>query len=364
MKFKRVVLPFLVVLLAFLMSACSGAATTRGFPGLVLQDQTIYLSENQVYAVNVTTGQESTLAAAPLRFPLEPDGNINLYAPVSVTGDGQIILPNSHPSQHGLYSFDPKTGGTRWVFEKSKGTWIAGALSIGADIYAPGGDGILYALDANGNVRWMVELSNSGLWTIPVTDGNLIFQSTMDGVLFAINPANGKEVWQAELGGSILGAPTVDEDGTLYLGTLSGMLYAIEGTSGQISWQQQLEGSIWGSPALNADSVYIGTLMAKTGKFYALQKSTGVISWQRDEESSIIASPLVFEDQVLYVTEAGRVQALTSAGSPKWQADIKGKLLSAPILADELIIIAPMQGDTMLVAFDLNGAQRWTFKAE
>lgn len=365
MKFKRVALPFLVVLLAFFLSACGTAVTTQGFPGLTLQDETIYLSEGlHVYAVNVASGKEVLLGDVPLRFPAEAEGNINLFAPVTLVGDGQIVFPNSHPSEHSLYSIDPQSGSTRWVFQKSKGTWIAGALALNNGIYAPGGDGALYALDATGNMRWMVQLSKNGLWTQPVSDGKYIFQATMDGELFALSPSNGNQLWKVELDTPILGAPVVDEDGNLYVGTLSGILYSLQGANGKINWQQQLDGRIWSTPTLNADKIYIGTLINKEGKFYALQKENGAILWQRPESGSIIASPLAFGDQVIYVTETGRVQALTSDGSPKWQADLKGKLLSAPILAGELVIIAPLQGDYMLVAFDMNGAQKWTFKAE
>ena len=365
MKFQRVVLPLLVVLLAFLLSACGTNTLAQGFPGLVFQDGTIYLTEGRhVYAVTASTGQEVRMGDAPLRFPAEADANINLYAPVALTDDGQIIFPNSHPSQHQLYSIDPETGNVRWTFEKSKGTWIGGALSLGTDVYAPGGDGILYALDASGNSRWTAELSKSGLWTHPVSDGKLIFQATMDGMLFALDPADGRQVWQLNLDSPILGAPAVAEDGTLYLGTLSGILYAVDGASGSVSWQQQLEGSIWGTPALSAENVYIGTLVKHAGKFYAIQRDNGAIQWQRDDEGSIIAGPLALEDQVLYVTELGRVQALTSDGSPKWQADLKGKLVSTPVLAGDVIVVAPLMGETMLAAYDLNGAQRWTFKAE
>lgn len=365
MKFKRVALPFLMLFVALFLSACTGMTATQGFPGLALHEETLYLSEGlHVYAIDIANGQEVRLGDAPLRFPKDSDSNINLFAPVALTGDGQLVFPNSHPSEHSLYSINAETGAVRWTFQKSKGTWIAGALAVENNIYAPGGDGVLYALDTNGNVRWQAELSRSALWSSPVSDGSLVFQATMDGNLYALDLGNGRQAWEVALNDPILGTPVLDEDGNLYVGTLSGVFYAIESATGKIVWQQQLDGSIWGSPALNEDRVYIGTLVSKEGKFYALQKSNGAIVWQRSEASSIIASPLAFDDQVVYVTEIGHVQALTSDGSPRWQADLKGKLLSAPVLAGELIIITPLQGDYMLVAFDLNGAQRWTFKAE
>jgi outer membrane protein assembly factor BamB len=363
MKFKRLALPLMLLLAALTLSACGDMTATQGFPGVVVLDDTLYLSEGlHVYAVNTVSGQEILLADAPLRFPKESDSNINLFAPVARTTSGHLIFPNSHPSQHSLYSVNAETGAVRWEFEKSKGTWIAGALAIGDDIYAPGGDGTLYALDANGNVRWEVALSEAALWSSPVSDGELLFQATMDGKLYALSLSNGRQAWEATLDGPVVSAPVLDQDGHLYIGTLSGILYALEPSSGKIAWQQKLEGSIWGSSAVAEDRVYIGTLYSTEGRFYALQKTNGAIIWQRSEAGSIIASPLAFDDQVIYVTEAGRVQALTRDGSPRWQADLKGKLVSAPAQAGDLVIVAPLLGDYLLVAFDVNGAQRWTFK--
>ena len=365
MTFKRIALPLLLVTLALVLSACSGRTSVTNFPGLVLHDKTAYLSEGvTVYAVNITNGQEARLGDAPLRFPMEAGGTATLFAPVAFLDDGQIIIPNSHPSEHSLYSIDAKTGNISWSFLKSKGTWIAGVLTLESGIYAPGGDGILYALDANGNQRWSSQLSEHGLWTRPVTDGKLIFQASMDDALFALDPATGKQVWQADLDNPVLGAPVLDDAGTLYVGTLSGAVYALDAANGKTLWTTDLQGSIWSTPAIDGEVLYIGTLLNKQGKFYALNKTSGQILWQRDEETSIVASPLAIEGQVVYVTEGGRVQALTSEGNPKWQADLKGKLLAAPVLAGDVFLVAPLQGDYLLVAFDLNGAQKWTFKPE
>jgi outer membrane protein assembly factor BamB len=363
MKFQRVALPLMIVFLALGLSACGGFFATQNFPGLVLDDDILYISAgSQVHAVDVTNGQEILLGNAPLRFPKDSDNNIILFAPVALTDGGQMVVPNSHPSSHGLYSVERATGNVRWTFEGSKGTWIAGALALNDTVYAPGGEGILYALDMNGNERWSVQLSNNGLMARLVTNGELIFVPTMDGILFAINPANGREVWQRELNGPIIAPPLLDEDGNLYIGTLSGRMFSIQAASGAVNWEQKLDGTIWSAPALDGETLYIGVMVGKEGRFYALQQTTGAIRWQRSEEGSILASPLAFDGKVLYVTELGRVQALSGDGAPQWQAELKGKLVSGPILAGDLILIVPMQGDDLLVAFDVNGAQRWTFK--
>jgi outer membrane protein assembly factor BamB len=126
-----------------------------------------------------------------------------------------------------------------------------------------------------------------------------------------------------------------------------------------------LDGGIWGSPASDGENVFVGTVLGTKGKFYAINVSSGQIVWSLDDEGSIAAGPLVTADQVLYVTEAGKIQSLEKTGTPKWQAILENaKLYTPPFLAGDLILIAPMNAKFLLAAYDLNGAQKWTFVAK
>jgi hypothetical protein len=64
----------------------------------------------------------------------------------------------------------------------------------------------------------------------------------------------------------------------------------------------------------------------------------------------------------VYVTEKGLIQSRDKNGSSKWQGTIENaKLYTAPLLAGDVILIAPMNAKFLLAAYDLNGAQKWTF---
>lgn len=70
----------------------------------------------------------------------------------------------------------------------------------------------------------------------------------------------------------------------------------------------------------------------------------------------------VHGEMVLYATEAGKLQAMDAAGTPKWQALIENAhFYNAPLVVGESIVMAPMNAEFVMVAYDLNGAQRWTF---
>lgn len=367
MKFNRVFFLVLVASLAVLLTAC-GAAPASNWPGIASDGTHAYLADGQyVYNVLLSDGSEVSTQTAdgpvPLRFPLKAESTKSFYAAPALTGDGQLLIGSAATSEHTFYSIDPITGAVKWTYLGLKNPWLAGALVLNNIVYAPAGDGKLYAFGLTGQKRWEFPASKHSLWTSPVTDGNLIYVVTIDHEVFAVNP-EGKKVWSLKLDNGIIGAPAI-ADNTLFVGTLSGNLYALDAATGSQKWVKMLEGGIWGTPASDGVNVYIGTVLSKTGKFYAINASNGQILWSKDDEGSIAAGPLLTADQVIYVTEAGNIQSLDKNGVPKWQALIENaKLYTPPFLAGDVILIAPMNAKFLLAAYDLNGAQKWTFVAK
>jgi outer membrane protein assembly factor BamB len=369
MKFNRVFFFVLVTLLAVLLTAC-GTVPANSWPGLASDGTHVYLADGQfVYNILLSDGSEISMQTAdgpvPARFPLKAEGTKSFYAAPALAADGQLIIGSAAQSETTLYSFDPVTGTVKWSFVGPiKNPWLSGALVLGDTVYAPAGDGKLYAVNlSNGTLRWTFPASIHSLWTSPITDGKLLYLATLDHEVYAIGP-DGKQVWSTKLDNGIIGAPSY-VNGTLFVGTLSGNLYALNAADGKQKWVKMLDGGIWGTPATDAEQVYVGTVKGTTGMFYALKASTGEIVWSKPEEGSIVAGPLVTADQVILTTEAGRIQSYDKSGTPKWQDTIENaKLYTPPFLAGDMILIAPMNAKFLLAAYDLNGAQKWTFIAK
>jgi outer membrane protein assembly factor BamB len=368
MKFNRVL--FFVLAASVFLSGCAGQVASN-WPGITVDATNAYLSDAaHVYVVKLSDGTDATTQTTdgqiPLRFPLKTDGNLSFYAAPAFTSDGQMLVGNAAQNNHLFYSVNPATGNINWSFEGASGMWLANALVSGNFIYAPGGNGTLYMFDLKGQKQWEVSISKHSLWSGPVTDGKLVYIATLDHEVFALDPKSGAQRWKVTLDNAILGAPAL-VDGTLYVGTLSAKLYALNTADGSQKWATTLKDSAWATPAVSGGVLYIGTSYAKdgnpkAGKLYALNVADGQVIWSRDEESAIIASPLALSDQVVYGTETGHIQSLNLDGTPKWQADIeKAKILTAPVLAGETILVAPMQSSYLLAAYNLAGAQKWTF---
>ena len=367
MKFNRVFFFALVISLSILLTAC-GAAPATNWPGLATDGTHVYLADGQyIYNVLLSDGTEVTMQTAdgpvPARFPIKADTKKSFFAVPALTSDGQLVIGSAAASDHTLFSIDPVSGAVKWTFLGLKSPWLAGALVLDNAIYAPAGDGKLYAFSLTGEKLWDFQAADHALWTAPVTDGKLIYLATLNHEVYAINPA-GNKVWSFEFDNGIIGAPSI-VDGTLFVGTLSGNLYAINAADGSQKWVKLLEGGIWGTPVTDGTNVYVGTVNGKVGKFYAVNASNGQVVWSKDDEGAIAAGPLLTADQVVYVTELGRIQSLDKSGAPKWQATIENaKLYTPPFLAGDVILIAPMNAKFLLAAYDLNGAQKWTFTAK
>lgn len=354
--------------LGSLLTACGNRSlASTDWPGVTVQGDKAYLAAGTyVYAVNLSNGQETTVTLAdkttPVRFPSDGKGG-PFYGNPAFTSDGQMIVgsANINDRKHPLFSADAADLTTKWTYQdQAKDIWLGGALILNDVIYAPNSDNGLYSFDLNGNMKGKFTAENS-LWSNPVTDGQMIFVSSMGHSVYAVNPGNLNQIWGTELDASIIASPTV-KDGRLYVPTIGGTVYALNAETGEILWQKSFDGGISGPVAVEGDRLYLGTVLNTTGTVYALSTEDGATIWRYDADGSITGSPLVKDNLVVFVTEAGTVRALDLDGKPIWQQTLDAKLYSSPISAGDLILVAPTgKSDLMLVAYDTTGAQKWIF---
>ena len=341
-----------------MLSACAGAANTAtSWPGLTVDDEFAYVAYNtQVYAVDLTNGTEKW------RYPAEADNNITFYANPALTGDGQLIV-GSYDSN--LYSLDAETGRQNWVFSDAENRYIAAALVDDGSIFAPAADENLYSLDLNGRLQWTFT-SEKESWAQPITDDecSCLFLSSMDHSVYAIDPQNGTAKWRSDgLGGAVVGTPAFNNDGVLYVGTFGGKLFALNAENGDVIWEfsTQDAGWIWSGPTLSDGTLFFGDL---NGNFYAVDAENGTQIWNLPPEQldgQIVGSPLVIEQDIYFTTEDGVLYKLDTEGRIQWSQPIGGKIFTSPVAANDLILVAPIQIDELLVAVNQDGVRQWTF---
>ncbi len=355
MKTKTLFTLLALLVIALILSACTGgrSVVASGWAGITTDEDTAYLAYNNfVYAINLDNGTERW------RYPAEPDPAVTFYSPPALTEDGQLIVGGYN---HILYSLNPANGQINWPYEEAEGRYIGGPLVTQNGIYAPSTDYNLYFIDFNGQAVREPFSTEKEIWARPGTDTQCacIFIASMDHRIYSVDAQSGAQHWVTDdLGGALVGTPALSEDRILYAGTFAEELIALKADDGSELWRFSAQDWVWGGPALDGDNVYFGDL---SGTLFALDRHTGATLWQIQPGGSIVSKPLVTEDGIFFTTEDGKLVSVTREGANRWQQTFEGNTYASPVAAGELVLVSTTQPETLLAAYDANGALKWTF---
>lgn len=363
MKFKTLFILSMVLVLPALLSGCSASAMrTNSWSGLRTDADTAYLTNGSfVYAVDLKNGSQLW------RYPTESaDRKESYFATPVLTDDGQLLIASAG-SKHSLTSLDAANGTVNWSYAATDSTWLAAPTVVGDTIYAPNTDGSLYALQLDGSLRWKKKIGGA-LWAPAVSDGKMLYITSLDHNLYAFDLASQSVAWSVSVKGALPGGATLDEAGNLYLGSFASNVLRIDTTSEKIVWDNTVEGWVWDAPAPDGEMLYAGDLQ---GYFHAFNASDGSQAFEAMKlNAPIVGTPLVLDDFIVVGTEGidetdpGKVYAIDRDGTIVWQQTVTGKLYTAPVQGNDLILVAPMESDAVLVALDHDGRQVWQFIPE
>lgn len=344
---KRLALFSLVGLTALALSAC-GTPLNVSWPGLAADKENAYLANgNAVYAVRLSDGLKLW------QYPEKSAGQVFISNPV-VAPDGQILV-GSAGTDNGMVSLDPATGKETWAAPLvANNHWVASPMVLGDTLYAANNNGTLYAAELKtGFIQWSLPLDNS-LWSAPTSNGKLIFVTSLDHTLYAVDPERRAVAWKVDLEGSAPGSAVVSDDGgTLYVGSFGKKVFAIDAPSGAVKWTAPVADWVWGTPAQGGDSVFAADI---SGRVYSLGTPHGKNAWPAVQPNgSITASPVPLADGVLVATESGGLYAFDGTGTQSWGINIGGQLFTTPVISGDMILVAPMKADFMLRAVSLDG---------
>lgn len=368
----------MVLLGAVLLSACAGGAV-RGttWAGLAADENTAYLADlTFVYGVNLKDGREAW------RFSDPEDNKAQFYATPVLTSDGMVIV-GSAGGKHILYALDPrdlitdgdiKSPAVEWSFTGAGGPWVAAPLIVDGMLFAPNGDGNLYVLDLNDGqsqkqaVQTILlvdpedpEKKAGRLWAQPVTDGERVYVTSLDHSVYAIDVETYTIAWHQDISAAIPGSPAVGPDGKLYVGSLASQLEQFDPATGRHTSVLDAEYWLWSTPVLDGSILYFGDLK---GNFYSFDTATNGLNWNVQPDGAITANAILQNDHLLLATESGNIYAIDKDGNTLWFEEVGGKIYTTPVVAGDLILVAPLETDFYLAALDSNGRQVWTFPSE
>jgi len=351
MKKKYLILIGLLLALAVVLGGCATGLTASSWPGVTADADNAYIAGGPyVYAVNLQTGMEAW------RFPAKAATTTPFYATPMLTPDGQLIVGSF---DHKLYSLNPKSGAENWRFEQAKDRWIGAVLITDDAIYAANSDYKLYALTLTGTPKWVSPFqADQSIWGSPVSDGTNIYFGTLGRKVYAVNAQTGRQTWVQTVDGAILGSPVLGPNNSLYVGTYSGVLVSLDTRNGEIVQQETTSSWIWYGPAQDGVYVYVGDA---NGMFYAFPMTGTGQSWTQQLNGAIIGSPLVNGSTIVVGTESGNLYFMDNTGQNVRPISVSGKIHTSAVAVGTLVLVAPTDGNNLLVAIDENGATKWSF---
>lgn len=240
-KLSRPLLLLVIVAIALCAVGCS-AAPSRGWSGPLVSDNVLYVGtiQGKVVAYDVVgEGQKwaRTVAEAAGGGGMSCVGGcsggmstaMSLYGTPAVRGDRLYI---------GTYS----TGEVMWValdgsavssLTYKTGKDIVGSVTIDGDtLYVGNSAGKVYALDLTVSdfsdslkEGWPFETGGK-IWSTPVVKDGVVYVSSADHKLYAIDAASGNEIWRFEIDAAFMSTPLVD-NGTVYIGGCDRQFYAV-----------------------------------------------------------------------------------------------------------------------------------------
>jgi outer membrane protein assembly factor BamB len=173
-------------------------------------------------------------------YAINPDGTLNwifnvpgggISSSPAIGSDGTIYV-GSYDTY--IYAINPD-GTQKWAFRTGGAVISSAAVGSDGTIYVGSGypNDKFYAINHDGSEKWTLNCPIS--WSSPAIglQGEIYFGS-QDGYLYAVN-ANGTLRWKFDAGNIIYASPAIGYDGTIYVGADYGKFYAIN-PDGSINW--------------------------------------------------------------------------------------------------------------------------------
>jgi outer membrane protein assembly factor BamB len=261
-------------------------------------------------------------------------------------------------------------GTQKWKFATGGPVSSSPAIRGDGTVFVGSGDGHLYAVKADGTLRWKLplfgEVAASRNLTVPlpvlsspaIGDLDVVYVGSQDTNLFAVN-ANGTLRWKFAATGSVESSPALAADGTIYVGSVDHHLYAVK-SDGTLQWKFATGDAIQSSPALAADgTVYV----ASNDRYLYAVAPDGTLEWKAlvALTGAVTSSPAIGADGTIYVGDVvGHLTAVKSDGTIRWTTLVGGMRGSSPAIgADGTIYVG--SADQHVYAVKADGAVSWKF---
>jgi outer membrane protein assembly factor BamB len=299
-----------------------------------------------------------------------------------IYADGRIYAMDGRGH---VYALDPEDGSQIWQadlrsdFRRDRTTFGGGLAFDGGRVFAHNGNRFLAALDAaTGNEIWRAD-SLTPFHSAPTAVNGMVFVSTDDNELYAIEQGNGEIAWNHQgiaEPARLLTSPSVAVLGeTIIAPYASGEIVALRIQNGNPIWNDALTrtggltpisaiNDVAGSPVIVDDFVYA---MSHSGILAAFDLRTGERLWT--QPAGGLHAPWVAGDFIFLVTTDGEVVCVERAdGTIRWITQLqqfeserrrRDRIAwSGPVLAGGRLVLTGSHGAAVILSASDGTIQR------
>ena len=359
MAFPYILITSMLLLVASL--ACSSLSNPEGWSGGVLVGDSIVIGsmDGQVLSLNVETG-EHNWEPALIRVDDKNKNRRAIYG-TPLVQDNVIFVTSYDGKVHAFSMIDGKLLETEPVTDE----FVGGVSYYENRLFFGSSDGVMYGYDVEimdqtvmMKKAWEYK-ANDSIWSTPVISNGLLFFTSLDHFVYALDPSDGSFVWKMETGAALVSDPVVDGD-NLYVGSFDTNFYAININSGKEKWRfTDSSNWYWGSPLLSGDSIYVPSL---EGKLYALNVQTGSKQWETELVGPVVGTPAIVSDMIVFGSRDGQIRvAELSSGMILASCDIGEKIESPIISVDNAVYFSARDHSvrSLLIKQNGNPDEKW-----
>lgn len=213
-------------------------------------------------------------------------------------------------------------------------------------LFAGSNAGLICALDSEtGEERWTYDVGGPILGTVNLHDSEDAGESARlyviqqdDGALHCIGFDSGRQMWRTEAIDRCDGSAAAG-NGMLVYGSCAAALHVFAAKDGRLIRNIELgaDCQVASGLALTGDDVYTGS---RSGSFFHANVRTGQIVWtNNDSKQEVFTTPAVGREVVVFGSEDGGVIALDrESGRLKWRFETHGTPTSPVLAADKVIV--------------------------
>ena len=218
-----------------------------------------------------------------------------------------------------LYCLDKFTGSELWHFDTAGKIDSTPCVSVQGHVYFGSRDGFLYALNADGNLRWSEFLSGP-VASSPIFDefAGRLYVADMANTIHAFD-LDGERLWSykprlANIDGlrlRIFSSPALDNEQFLYVGSGDHHIYAINKETGTLFWRIDAGSIVDASPVISLDDfLYVANRQGVLFKVLIEPFAEERIVWQSESVGQVFyGSPSIDAQQNIYLCGAPRLES-------------------------------------------------------